>query len=166
MPQGSVLRPTLFLLVCNDLLEIIEDCDGEIHIYADDTTIYVAASSPDMVALALNVLFQKLYSWCCLNCLTPQPGKTECTILMHGQFVRPLQAVLLGNRVVTQVNPTKCLGIEIDSDLNRNVYVKELIKVFIQKLNLVWSLYFLPTTAITDFYFKVILPSVTYGLVV
>ena len=48
MPQGSVLRPTLFLLVCNDLLEIIEDCDGEIHIYADDTTIYVAASSPDM----------------------------------------------------------------------------------------------------------------------
>ena len=61
MPQGSVLRPTLFLLVCNDLLEIIEDCDGEIHIYADDTTIYAAASSPDMVALALNVLFQKLY---------------------------------------------------------------------------------------------------------
>ena len=61
MPQGSVLRPTLFLLVCNDLLEIIEDCDGEIHLYADDTTIYVAASCPDMVALALNVLFQKLY---------------------------------------------------------------------------------------------------------
>ena len=82
---------------------------------------------------------------------------------MRGQFVRPLQAVLLGNRIVTQVNPTKCLGIEIDSDLNRNVYVKELIKVFIQKLNLIWSLYFLPTTA--D-YFKVILPSVTYGLVV
>ena len=65
-----------------------------------------------------------------------------------------------------QVNPTKCLGIEIESDLNRNVYVKELIKVFIQKLNLVWSLYFVPTTAITDFYFKVVLPSVTYGLVV
>ena len=85
---------------------------------------------------------------------------------MRGQFVRPLQAVLLGNRVFTQVNPTKCLGIEIDSDLNRNVYVKELIKVFIQKLNLIWSLYFLPTTAKTDFYFKVILPSVTYGLVV
>ena len=46
---------------------------------------------------------------------------------MRGQFVRPLQAVLLGNRVVTQVNPTKCLGIEIDSDLNKNVYVKEFV---------------------------------------
>ena len=46
---------------------------------------------------------------------------------MRGQFVKPLQAVLLGNRVVTQVNPTKCLGIEIDSDLNKNVYVKEFV---------------------------------------
>ena len=54
----------------------------------------------------------------------------------------------------------------IDSDLNWNVYVKELIKSFSQKLNLLGSLYFLPTTARADFYFKVILPSVTYGLVV
>ena len=55
---------------------------------------------------------------------------------------------------------------ELDSDLNLNVYVKELIKSFSQKLNLLRSLYFLPTTARADFYFKVILPSVTYGLVV
>ena len=48
-PQGSVLGPTLFSLFCNDLPDIVEDCDGEIHMYADDTTIYVAVSSPDMV---------------------------------------------------------------------------------------------------------------------
>ena len=60
----------------------------------------------------------------------------------------------------------RCLGVELASDLNWNVYVKELIKSFSQKLNLLRSLYFLPTTARTDFYFKVILPSVTYGLVV
>ena len=49
---------------------------------------------------------------------------------MHGQFVRPLQAVSLGKRVVTQVKSTRCLGIELDSDLNWNVHVKELIKSF------------------------------------
>ena len=74
---------------------------------------------------------------------------------MRGQFVRPLQAVLLGNRVVTQVNPTKCLGIEIDSDLNRNVYVKELIKVFIQKLNLIGWLYRVKEELCLQTHFKV-----------
>ena len=58
MPQGSVLGPTLFSLFCNDLPDIVEDCDDEIHMYAGDTTIYVAVSSPDMVAVVLNVIFR------------------------------------------------------------------------------------------------------------
>ena len=58
--QGSVLGPSLFSLFCNDLPDIVEDCDNEIHMYADDTTIYVAVSSPDMVAVVLNVIPQKL----------------------------------------------------------------------------------------------------------
>ena len=82
VPQESVLGPTLFSLFCNNLPDIIEDCDDEIHMYADDTTIYVAASSPDMVAVALNAILQKLYDWCCCNRLLPHPGKTEYMILM------------------------------------------------------------------------------------
>ena len=38
--------PIFVVSVCNDLLDIIEDCDGEIHMYADDTTICATASSP------------------------------------------------------------------------------------------------------------------------
>ena len=63
-------------------------------------------------------------------------------ILMRGQFVGPLQAVSLGNRVVTQVKSTRSLGVEIDSDFYWNVHVKELIKSSSQKLNLLRSLYF------------------------
>ena len=84
-------------------------------------------------------------------------------ILLRGQFVGPLQAVSLGNSVITQVESTSCLGVELDTDLNWNVHVKELIKSFTQKLNLLRSLYFLPTSVRADFYFKVILSS---GLVV
>ena len=124
----------------------------------------MAASSPDMVAVVLNVIPQKLHDWSRLNRLIPHPGKTNYTILMRGQFVGPLQAVSLGNSVVTQVKYTRCLGVKIGSDLTWKHHVKELIKSFSLKLNLLRSLYFLPTTARADFYFKVILPSVTYGL--
>ena len=75
MPQGSVLRPTLFSLICNDLPDIAEYCDGRIQMYADNTKIYVVASSPDMVAVVLNVILLKLYDWCCLTGLIPYPGK-------------------------------------------------------------------------------------------
>ena len=63
----------------------------------------------------------------------PTRVKSEYMILMQGQYVGPLQAVLLRNSIVTQVKSTGCLGIEIDSDLNWNVHVKELIKSVSQK---------------------------------
>ena len=134
--------------------------------YVDGTTIYVAESTPDKVVVVLNSVLQKLYRCCCRNHLIPHCGKTECMILMRGQFVGPLQAVSLGNSVVTQVKSTRCVGIQLDLDLNWNVHVKELIKSFTQKLNLVRSWYILPTSVRADFYFKEILPSVPYGLVV
>ena len=124
-PQGSVLGPTLFSLFCNDLPDIAGVKKCEIYMYADDTTIYVAESSPDKVVVVLNSVLQKLYKWCCRNRLIPHCGNTECMILMRGQFVGPLQAVSLGNSVVTQVKSTRCLGVELDSDLNWNVHVKE-----------------------------------------
>ena len=37
IPQGSVLGPTLFVLFTNDLLSSIDN--GEIYMYADDTTV-------------------------------------------------------------------------------------------------------------------------------
>ena len=41
VPQGSVLRHFLFSLFCNDLPDIVIDCDGELHMYADGTTMYL-----------------------------------------------------------------------------------------------------------------------------
>ena len=105
VPQESVLGPTLFSLFCHDLPDIAGVRECEIHMYADDTTIYVAESSPDKVVVVLSSVLQKLYEWCCRNRLIPHCGKTECMIIMRGQFVGPLQAVSLGKcRHSSQVN--------------------------------------------------------------
>ena len=134
--------------------------------YADDTTIYVVAPSPDMVANVLNSVLRKLHYWCCHNSLTPHPGETEYMLLQCGLFTGPLQGIRLGDNYINHVSSPRCLGVETDSMLKWNIHVKELCKCFTKKLKLLRSLYFLPILARVDFYFKVILPSVTYGMLV
>lgn len=68
--------------------------------------------------------------------------------------------------VVGEVVSARCLGVQIDNALKWDHHVSELAKSYTQKLNLLKSLYFLPIQARIDFYFKVILPSVTYGMLV
>ena len=85
-------------------------------------------------------------------------------LLGRVKFTGPLQDIKLGNYSIKQVSVSRCLGLEIDYELNWNCHVSEVIKAFTQKLNLLKSLYFLPKKGKEDFYFKVILPSVTYSM--
>lgn len=84
----------------------------------------------------------------------------------RGKFTGPKQAIKMGDYVVGEVVSARCLGVQIDNALKWDHHVPELAKSYTQKLNLLKSLYFLPIQARIDFYFKVILPSVTYGMLV
>lgn len=82
LPQGSVLDTIMFSFFCNDLPDIAHDCDSEIHMHADDTTIYASAPSPEMVTDTLN----KFYTWCRRRRMLPHPGmqaiKQEITYII------------------------------------------------------------------------------------
>lgn len=49
---------------CNDLLYITEGIDGDpqLHMYADNTTVYVSAPTYDLVASKLNEDLARLYT--------------------------------------------------------------------------------------------------------
>ena len=84
----------------------------------------------------------------------------------RGQLTGPKQVIKMGDYVIDEVVSTRCLGVQIDNALKWDRHVSGLTTSFTQKLNLLKSLYFLPRQARTDFYFGVILPSVTYGMLV
>ena len=75
-------------------------------------------------------------------------------LLGRGNFVGPLQGIKLGDGYIRQVESSRCLGLEIDHQLKWKIHITGLARSYSQKLNLLKSLYFLPTEAKADFYFQ------------
>lgn len=74
--------------------------------FADDPTIYAIGSSVDSAATSLNNILGRLYDWCCCNCLTPHPGKSEVTFLSRRVFIGQRQTKLRPKKL----NLFRCLN--------------------------------------------------------
>ena len=104
--------------------------------------------------------------WCLDNLLTPHLGKTEYMFLECSKFIGPLQKIKFASASIKQVHSKTCLSLQIDSGFKWDIHTSELVVTFNRKLSLLKSLYFLPKQEKLDLYFKVIMPSITYGILI
>ena len=130
--------------------------------YADDTALFCIGRTVDEV---INLALQELYTWCIINKLTPHPKKSK-VLLISRSFVGPLPPVIVDKPTIKWVTQTRLLGITVDNKLTWLTHMLEVRKSFVTKLNLLKRSRFLPSDLLLTFYSKVILPSVTYGLIV
>ena len=150
------------MLFCDDLPDCTQDKEDELEMYADDTTCF--GETVDQVVLKLNKTLSQVNIWCQRNGMTIHPTKTEAMLVKRGTFVGPLPSVRLNDRIVQWVRKTKSLGITLDDKLRWKEHVEEIKLAFASKLNLLKSINFLPKHMLEDFYWKVIFPAVTYGI--
>ena len=61
VPQGSILGPLLFSIFINDLPNVMNEV--QVDMYADDTTIYTAATDINIISARMNEAVIKLNSW-------------------------------------------------------------------------------------------------------
>ena len=79
VPQGSLMGPLLFLIYINDLPNCLSKALP--RMYADDTSISIAASSLPELESALNTELAYLHKWLNVNKLSLNIAKTELMLI-------------------------------------------------------------------------------------
>ena len=128
MPQGSILRPTLFNLYINDLPSAVKSsCTDS---YVDDTKIYHSFSAKNMNSCLVKMTedLRLFGGWCCSHQLLINPSKTKLIFFGTRQLLSKISDIRVAflDQELTLVSSVKDLDITLDSYLNFNDHVNTL----------------------------------------
>lgn len=127
VPQGSILGPTLWNILYDEVLKIELPPDCETVAYADDLTLIVRSGSKEVLMEKADHALHRIYNWMNMNHLEIAPQKTEA-VIFKGPRNRNGISFTLGGNQITPTKYTRCLGIYIDDKLIFNEHVKRTIE--------------------------------------
>ena len=117
VPQGSVLGPLLFLIYINDFPSSLRKLAQPV-LFADDTSIIVSNLNPEKFRSNVTLIFNEAMIWFKKNFLTLNCDKTQFLqffLKKHREI--EIQSTIT-NTLITNINCSKFLGINIDSSLS------------------------------------------------
>ena len=166
VPQGSILGPLLFIVYMNDicntstLLSFI--------LFADDTTVCYSDSNVKRLCETMNRELKEVVNWFKCNKLSLNATKTN---LMF--FGTPHQTnnitndnhIYLDGCKLTRVYEAKFLGITLDHNLTWRSHINSICKTCCRNIGVLNKLkHFLPKPNMYQLYCTLILPFLTYGI--
>ena len=132
VPQGSLIGPLLFLIYINDLPNCLSKALP--RMYADDTSISIAASSLPELESALNTELAYLHEWLNVNKLSLNITKTKLMSIGSRQRLSATTTahsltVQIKGHEIHRVPHTKSLGVHIDQNLSWSKHLNETAKI-------------------------------------
>ena len=132
VPQGSVLGPLLFVLYTADVIGIVLGRGVRIHVYVDDTQIYVSCAASDRQPAATRLLacVSDIESWMSSNRLKLNASKTEFIWIGTRQQLSKVEdeALMVCGQSVTPMVKVRDLGVFIDRELTMEAHVSNTVR--------------------------------------
>ena len=141
VPQGSNLAPTLFSIYINDIAH--SALGSSIHLYADDTVLYTAGPSPDMVLTSLQNSFNTVQqAFSSLNLLLNTKKTKVMWFGRKGSATPPIghNITSLEGTTLEQVTEYKYLGIWLDNTLSFLPHINKLQSKIKAKLGFLYRM--------------------------
>jgi hypothetical protein len=122
VPQGSVLGPTLWNILYDDVmkLEVLEG--AELICYADDLAVSITAKSAEELLANTNAILHQVKIWMRRHALEVAPQKTVAILLSGSRRMNELKIHFDGTEISISREATY-LGVVLDSRLNFTKHV-------------------------------------------
>jgi hypothetical protein len=125
VPQGSVLRPLLFLIYINDLPRILNSAANPI-LFADDTSIIISNTDLHEFKNNTTLIMNEIIYWFQSNLLTSNCKKTHFLKFFTKRQNEVNIHIVVPDSIILFVNSTKFLGLIIDSTLSWKEHISDL----------------------------------------
>ena len=126
VPQGSALRPLLFLIYINDLPNISKKL--KFFLFADDTNIYYEDKNTKTIQQVVNTELKKMVEWLNTNRLALNISKTNFVIFSPSNKPKRKVIILLNKKALEEKEYVKYLGVLQDSTLSFRHHISTLNK--------------------------------------
>jgi ribonuclease P/MRP protein subunit RPP40 len=163
VPQGSILGPLFFLIFIFDLVFDYVD-EGNIELFADDTTISSSGEDIDDTIKNIEVDTFKLVNWSNYNCLMISWSKTFAMFITDYKRTIFPNFIIINNINISVVSSFKLLGVIIDKHISFKENINNISSKVYASLFSLKSKFFLSMETKLQFLKTFILPHFDYCL--
>ena len=133
MPQGSRIGPTEFPLYTSPMFAIAEKHGVQVHMYADDTQLFVPFSvgEYDNAIQKLERCIDEMRTWLANNHLKLNDDKTEFIVVgqkSHLNRIETEMSLVIGNSRIHASQCVKNIGAMIDSQMDMKSHVNNVAR--------------------------------------
>ena len=151
VPQGSMLRPSFFLLYINVIINTSTIL--QLILFADNTNVFVCHEDKDCLTNILNAELNKLSIWLRANRLSLNLKKTKFIIFKPCQKVQI--KLLINGQKIDQIKETVFLGVIMDENLNWKSEISHVVNKVSKRTGIIHkSSFYLSAKTLRTLYFS------------